>query len=114
MVHLFEFVAGFVLAMMVELCWHNVMSVSMVVPRYIVRFFSGSTEGGAKVHLVALVWFMIAIVGAALFVVRLMNGAWWQAATIGAGAAMWVAYAMTSSRVHEIMHAERRTQPEQE
>lgn len=109
MLHFFEFVAGFALAMMAELCWHGVMSVMLGTPSHIVRFFPGSYAGGVKVHLVALVWLMLGIAGAGLLVVRLVMGAWWHAVTIGAGIAGWATYLMMYYHVHEIMRAEAKT-----
>lgn len=114
MVHFFEFVAGFALAMMAELCWHGVMNVILGTPPHIVRFFPGSYAGGVKVHLVALVWLMLGIAGFVFFVVRLVSGAWWQVATIAAGAAAWVAYTMVYYRARDIMRAEARAHSEQE
>lgn len=113
MVHFFEFVAGFALAMMAELCWHGLMSVILGTPPHFVRFFPGSRVGGVLVHMAALVWLVLGIAGAWLLVVRLVTGAWWQALVISAGIAGWAAYAMVYYRVHEIMRAEARAHREQ-
>lgn len=109
MVHIFEFIAGFALAMMVELCWHGVVSVMLGTPPHIARFFPGRIDGGALVHLVALMWLILGIAGAGLLVVRLMAGAWWQALVISACTIMWVTYRMVYYRVLEIMRAQAKT-----
>lgn len=111
--HFFEFVSGFAVAMMAELCWCGA-SVNLATPSHIVRFLPGSRAGGALVHLVALVWLTLAIVGVVLFAVRLATGAWWQALVISAGAIMWVVYRMTYYRVSDVMHAEARSRREQD
>lgn len=56
---------------------------------------------------------MLGIAGFVFFVVRLVAGAWWQAATIGVGAAAWVVYEMVYYRVRDIMRAEARAHREQ-
>lgn len=104
--HFFEFVAGFALAMMAELCWHGWVSVMLGTPPHIMRFFPGSRTGGALVHLVALVWTMLGIAGVVLLGAGLMTVAWWQVITIGVGIAGWATYAMTYYRVCEIMRSE--------
>lgn len=113
MIHLFEFIAGFALAMMAELCWRSMTRMILGTPPHIMRMLLGSTAQ-RRTYFVSMVWFVVGVVGAVFLGAGLVTGAWARVIVTTAGAIMWGAYTMTYYRVREIMRAETKARLEQE